>query len=146
MTEVKDSQDLRIQKILGGEEVSVCNEATEIYFNHLKKTLELPCKVTGVEDFKWEEFYLFGPGKQKKHDELRKKQPSCQDTYVLIDIEKDVYSEWMIYEGEDLAAKVKRIPDNKEFWLGLCEIKGTDKNSNNYQLLRDYSVWFVNNL
>jgi len=143
-TYTKDAQELRIAKILGSEDIDVCDEATETYLKYLKNTLDLPCKVTGVEDFRWEEFYIIGLGDQGEHNELRKTQPSCMDTYMLIDIEKDIFSEWMMFSDEDLAAKVKRISDKKEFWLGLSEIEATDNKSKNYQLLHDYSVWLIN--
>jgi hypothetical protein len=62
----------------------------------------------------------------------------------LVAIEQEVYSEWMMF-CEDLAGRVRRKSDGKEFYLGLAEIKAVDKKSVNYQLLDDYAVWFVNN-
>jgi hypothetical protein len=40
---------------------------------------------------------------------------------------------------------MKRVSDKKKFTLPLAELKAADKRSKNYQLLDDYSVWFVNN-
>jgi hypothetical protein len=37
------------------------------------------------------------------------------------------------------------ISDKKKFVLPLADLKSTDRKSKNYQLLDDYSVWFVNN-
>ena len=51
----------------------------------------------------------------------------------------------MMFHGGDLAGQVRRKSDGKEFYLGLAEIKAVDEKSLNYQLLDDYSVWFVNN-
>jgi hypothetical protein len=39
---------------------------------------------------------------------------------------------------------VKRLSDQKEFILELDYLKAVDKKSKNYQLLDDYSVWYVN--
>jgi hypothetical protein len=51
----------------------------------------------------------------------------------------------MLFWGEDIGADVRRISDGKKFLLGISELKATNKKSKNYQLLDDYSVWFVNN-
>ena len=49
-----------------------------------------------------------------------------------------------MHPDEDIGGRVRRRSDNREFWLGLSELEATDKKSKNYQLLDDYSVWFVN--
>jgi len=59
-------------------------------------------------------------------------------------VERDVVSEWMLFGGEDIAARVRRKSDGKEFYLGLAELKAIDKRSPNYQLLDDYAVFFTN--
>ena len=51
----------------------------------------------------------------------------------------------MMFIDEDLAARVRRKSDAKEFYLGLAEIEAVEQSSINYLLLDDYSVWFVNN-
>ena len=88
-----------------------------------------------------------GQGKSKQIRDIMKMhpQPSDQDTFELLAIEKDVDSEWMMYHGEDLAGHVRRKSDGQEFYLGLAEIKAVDEESLNYQRLDDYAVWFVNN-
>lgn len=139
-----DEQDARIEEIIGIDEADF-EDGVDKFLCHLKSSLQLPCDVTGIEDFDWEEFYLLGPGDSKEYKQLRKDQPSYQDTFELLAIEKDVYSEWMMFHDEDLAAHVRRKSDGKEFVLGLAEIEAVDKKSLNYQLLDDYSVWFVNN-
>ena len=144
MTEL-DEQDERIEAILGENESLSFDESVEKFYDYLTKFLQLPCDVTGIEDFQWEEYYVLGPGSPQKYQELRQAQPSYQDTFELLAIEKDVYSEWMMYHGEDLAGQVRRKSDGQEFYLGLVEIKAVDEESLNYQLLDDYAVWFVNN-
>lgn len=145
MTEL-DPQDTRIEAIIGDEnESSNFGDAVEKFYDHLARFLQFPCDVTGIEDFRWEERYVFGAGDSKEYQKLRKIQPSYQDTFVLLAIEKDTYSEWMLFHGEDLTGYVRRKSDGKEFYLGLAEIEVVDKKSKNYQLLNDYSVWFVNN-
>ncbi len=141
----QDEQDARIDAILGGTQEMSLEDARNKFYDHLRGTLELPCVVTGIEDFNWEEFYVFGPGSSKEYERLRKTQPSYQDKYELLGIEKDVFSEWMLFRGDDLGAHVRRQSDGREFYLGLAELKAVDKKSRNHQLLDDYSVWLVNN-
>ena len=64
--------------------------------------------------------------------------PSYTDTFILEKIDER-YDE---YHG--LIAKVIRTTDKKRFQIPLCDLKSTNKKSNNYKLLDDYSVWSVN--
>jgi len=88
-----DAQDERIKRILGDDEDLPFNEAVDAFCKHLQHSLELPCEVTGIEDFRWEEFYVIGPGNQREYQRLRKSQPSYQDRYELLDLENGVISE-----------------------------------------------------
>ena len=80
----------------------------------------------------------------REYKRLKKTQPSYRDRYQLLSIDRDGPSEWMLF-WEDIAAHVRRTSDGKPFVLGLSELKATDKKSDNYRLLDDYGVWFVNN-
>jgi len=140
----KDPQDERIEAILGETVDSDFDQAVEAFYEYIKVDLLLPCEVTGIEDFRWEEFYVLGPGSKREYDQLKKTQPSYRDRYTLFDIGRGTESQWMLFPGEDITAHVRRISDGKEFCLGLAELKATDRKSENCQLLDDYSVWFVN--
>ena len=141
-----DEQEKRIEAIIGEDEDDLTFEdARERFFQHLSLSLQLPCDVTGIEDFDWEEPYVFGDWDQDEYKRLKKTQPSYKDTFQLLAIHKDVFSEWMLFQGDDLTAEVRRKSDNKEFYLGLAEIKAVKKSTLNAQLLDDYSVWIVNN-
>ncbi len=140
-----DAQDKRIAAILGEIEDLTFDETIDIYYEYLKTNLSLPCEVTGIEDFRWEEFYVFGPGDEEEYDHLKKTQPSYTDRYELPGIDRKGKSEWMLCWEGDIGANVRRISDGREFLLGLSELEATDKKSKNYQLLDDYSVWLVNN-
>jgi hypothetical protein len=39
---------------------------------------------------------------------------------------------------------LRRISDRKKFTLPLSELEVTDKNNHSYQILNDFSVWFIN--
>jgi hypothetical protein len=140
-----EEQAARIDAILGNARDLTFENARERFYDYLRGALRLPCEVTGIEDFNWEEPYVFGARSRKEHEQLRKTQPSYRNKYDLLAIEKDVWSEWMLFRGEDLAAHVRRQSDGREFDLGLAELKAVDKKSGNCPLLDDYSVWFVDN-
>ena len=133
-----DKQRQRLADIFGTEGVpSVKTETLERYLEHLKQHLELPCQLTGIEDFPWEELYVIGPGSKKEHERLRKTRPSYMDTYALLSFD-DVKSRVGIFVA------VRRVSDKKKFVLPLADLKATTQQSKNDELLDDFSVWFVN--
>jgi hypothetical protein len=136
--------EARIEAILGDDTAGDIDDCIEKLFDHLTRNLVLPCEVTGVEDFDWEEPYVVGGLSPSQYRELKKTQPSYRDVYTLLSIDLDTQSEWMLCPGEDIAAHVRRRSDNREFWLGLAELKAVDKGSANQQLLDDYGKWFFN--
>jgi hypothetical protein len=140
----EDEQFARIDALLGASRKRGFHAQVRAFFEHLRRSLTLPCEVTGIEDFRWEERYVFGAGNQREYARLRKERPSYQDDYELLQIELDGHSEWMLWPGEDIAARVRRKSDRREFTLGLAELKAKDENSPTYDLLHDYSVFFVN--
>ncbi|MFH1008486.1 MAG: hypothetical protein V1800_13450 [Candidatus Latescibacterota bacterium] len=141
-----DAQYARIAEILGDDEKATFEDRLDTFYSHLESSLKLPCDVTGIQDFSWEEYYVIGPGDPKEYERLRKNQPSYEDTFELLAIENGVVSPWMIFHGEDLVGQVRRKTDGKDFRLGLSEIEAVDKRSKNCQLLNDYAVWFANSL
>ena len=95
-------------------------------------------ELTGIEDFNWEEFYIFGPGSKREYEILKKTRPSYTDIYVLNSIDNE-------YNGHfGLIANVTRKSDKKNFQIPLADLKAIDIKTRNYQLLDDYSVWCVN--
>jgi len=119
-------------------------ECFDRFYQLLTTSLQLPCDVTGVEDFQWEGFYVIGPGSAKEHKRLRQTQPSYRDIYELLAVKNGVDSDWMLLPGIDLAAHVRRKSDGRTFYLGLSEIKAVDKKSQNHELLESFADWFVN--
>ena len=122
-----DAQDLRIEAINGDDDEMSFDDCVDIFYSHLKASLQLPCDVTGIEHFRWEERYLFGPDNSKEYERLHKNQPSYKDIFELLSIERGIISEWMMFDDEDLAGLVRRKSDGKEFYLGFAEIKAIDK-------------------
>ena len=117
-----DKQDKRIAKIIlegnlnedefDEDDLWKTSETMTTYFQFLKENISLPCIMTGVESFPWEERFLFGVGNEKEHKELKKNAPSSEDTFELIKIEEDEYEETIL-------ATVKRRSDKKEFAIAL---------------------------
>ena len=139
-----DEQMRRWEAILGDADEGTQEDALIVFFKHLKANLQMPCEVTGTEDFRWEERYVIGGWSQQEYQRLKKTQPSYTDKYELLNISQDEWSEWMMF-SEDIIAHVRRKSDGKEFHLGLAELRVTDKKSPNFQLVDDYAVWLVNN-
>jgi hypothetical protein len=134
-----DKQDQRIATIFGTQDVpEVDTETLERYLDQLKQHLALPCQLTGIEDFDWEEYYVIGPGSKAEHERLRKTRPSYMDTYDLLRFEDEVDPD------EGIIVHVRRVSDKKNFLLPLANLEATLKKSPQYQLLDDYAVWFVN--
>ena len=137
----KTKQYCRIENILGDIERLSFVQTIDIFFDFLQKNLTLPCLVTGIKDFEWEEYYVFGSGSKKEYQKQRKNQPSYADIYELYNITRNAKSEWTVFK-DDIGAHVKRLSDGKKFILGLSELKTPDRKARAYQLLDDYSIWF----
>ena len=54
-----DKSEQRIHPVLGDDNERTPKNARR-YLVHLKKHLSLPLRVTGIEDFPWEEPYVLG--------------------------------------------------------------------------------------
>ena len=136
-----DTRIERVADILNSEKAPLVSRKTLIrYLEYLRKNVTLPCELTGIEDFLWEEFYVLGPGDPAEYEEEKKTKASYTDTFKLIDFED------YIDEYHGILVKTKRIigVNKKHFTLGLDWLKCTDGKSKNHQLIRDYAVWFCN--
>jgi hypothetical protein len=147
MDEQDDEQDqdvdVQYQRIAGilGEEVEppgVEEETLATYLDYLKKRIEMPCLLTGIEPFDWEERFTFGPGSKKEYEKLKVENASSTDTFELIALEEEVNEDYGII------VQVKRTSDGRRFELPLADLETKDEKSRNHELLDDYSVWFVN--
>jgi hypothetical protein len=137
-------EPVRRMEAIAGDETEDRDVAVDNVLAYLKANLTLACEVTGIEDFRWEERYVLGGWDPKEYRKLKKTQPSYTDRYQLLSLSHEGSSEWMMFWDEDISAHVRRNSDGKEFVLGLAELKATDKKSQNYQLVNDYAIWFVN--
>lgn len=132
-----DEQGKRVAAILGTEDLEVTAKALKTYRKYLIKNIEMPCRLTGSEDFPWEERFFWGAGDKREHEELKETNPSSEDDYDLLTL-PDLDVDYGIY------AKLRRVSDRKQFELPLVDLKAVDEKSKNHQLLDDYSCWFVN--
>jgi hypothetical protein len=125
----------RIAAVLGEDNQRSPQNARR-YRTHLKKALPLPVRVTGIEDFPWEEPYVMAGWDQDEYEELKKTNPSYTDKFDLLDI--------LNPECDDLIAVIKRVSDGQTFQMELSWLRCVDKKSPHYVTLNDYSVWHVN--
>jgi len=88
--------------------------------------------------FAWEEYYTFGPGSERKYEKLKKKRASYTDMFELLSFDDDYDEDY------GLVINVRRLSDKKKIALTLSDLKASDEQSRNYELLDDFSVWFVN--
>jgi len=132
-----NEQKKRIIEILG-EDVEKKDSTILKYYNYLKRNISIPCVLTGIEDFLWEEKYVLGGWDQEEYKKLKEDNPSYTDEFELVEFLKPSKGE------EDLIIIAKRLIDNKIFELELSWLKCMDSESKNYQLLYDFSVWQVN--
>jgi hypothetical protein len=100
--------------------------------------MTLPCRVTGREDFPWEERFVFGYGNKREYERLKKTNPSYEDHFDLFGFEEKPE------ENEGIIAKIRRVTDQKEFVIGLDWLEPVAEKSPDHLLLEDYSMWYVN--
>jgi len=129
----------RYEEILGVsvEKIVVSMATLRKYIKYLQKELEMPCELTGIEDFRWEEYYVLGPGDMDEYEELKKTQPSYTDTFKLIAVENDITEKRL-----GIMVSVRR--GRQKFYLPLQDLKAIDKKSLNYKLIDEYCTWIVN--
>lgn len=132
------AQEIRIEHILGEDNLKVSYQSLTAYRTHIQNSIEFPCDVTGREDFPWEEIYIYGSGDKNEYAELKKSQPSYTDIYTFMSFDNQ------IDDKNGLMVKVKRLSDSKPFVLPLADLKVTEKTSSNHELVHDYAVWYVN--
>ncbi len=138
-----NEQFKRIKAVFNTKKIpSVTGSTLRTYFEYLEANLACPCLLTGIESmgyFGWEERFEFGYGSKNRYERLRRKRGSYRDQYKLRSLEDaTVNPKW------DILVKVERIPHRKRFTIPLSELEAVDKASDTYQLLNDYSVWYVN--
>ena len=131
--------EARLRLVFGRDEVpGVTKRTMREYRRYLSKHLSRRCRVTGRDDFPWEEFYVFGPGDPEEYEELKKDRPSYADQYAIVKL----VAEPSI--GYDIMAVAERLIDGKRFELELSWLKAVDEKSSDYQLLEDFGSWQVN--
>ncbi len=133
-----NKQKQRIAEILGAESLAVTLKSLTLYRDYLRKHLNTPCVMTGIEGFPWKEKYVAGYDDKTENGDLQKKGPSHTDIYELKRFED------LIDEVAGIVVKVKRVNDNQRFILDLVSLKAVDESSKNHTLLDDYAAWFVN--
>jgi hypothetical protein len=132
-----DDREQRIEKILGPDNLTVSLKSLTLYRDYLRRHLDMPCTMTGIEGFPWDNKYVFGYADEAEYEALKRDHPSHADVYELKRFED------LIDEDAGILVKVKRVKDNRRFILDLAWLKAVDASSGNQGLLEDYSAWFI---
>ena len=120
-----------------GENVSRTHKSAKKWKLFLEKNISDPIRVTGIEDFPWEEPYIFGDWCEEEYEELKETNPSYTDEYDLHKLILDKRS-------DTIEALVCRISDKKEFTIPLDWLEGMSDLEKENQILDAYAVWHVN--
>src|SRR5688500_17539621 len=66
-----DDPLMRMEAMLGDAGLDM-DQALDVLLEHVRANLQMPCEVTGSEDFKWEEPYVLGGWDPKEYRRLKK--------------------------------------------------------------------------
>ncbi|MEG4391879.1 calcium-binding protein [Microcoleus sp. BROC3] len=130
--------ETKISKILGSKNIDCTLKNSVKYLEYIKQNIQLPCHVTGIEEFEWEEEYTMGSGSKKEYARLKKTKPSYTDRFTINRLED------LVVQEEEIFVEVQRVGDCRTFTLPLSDLESVDASSPNNQLLDDYAVWFIN--
>ena len=133
---MQDDREKRIETVLGNDNGRCARNALR-WRAHLLENLPLPLRVTGTEDFPWEERYVIGGWDPEEYKELKKSNPSFEDIFDLVEIGEPG-------KRNDLIAKIKRLSDGKEFEIGLSWLMPEGDDESLHTSLRDYGGWHWN--
>ena len=126
----------KLEEVLGTTTFKVNQTNLKKYLKYLKQNLAIPCLVTGVEEFEWEEYYTVGRGSQKEYQKLKKTQPSYTDEFNILKLDNKLD----VRDG--ILAVLERTTDNLKFTLPLAELEGVVEDSVDAKLLQYYGIWF----
>ena len=130
----------KLEEVLGTTNLEVNQSNLKKYLKYLKQNMTIPCLVTGIEEFEWEEYYTIGPGSKKEYQKLKKKQPSYTDKFNLLKLDNQLDVE------DGILAVLERNKDNLKFTLPLADLEAVVEDSVNAELLEHYTMWFYNYL
>jgi len=126
----------KLEEILGTTNLEVNQTNLKKYLKYLKQNLTIPCLVTGMEEFEWEEYYTMGNGSKKEYQKLKKTKPSYTDQFNLLKLDDKLDVKYGVF------ATLERTTDNRQFTLPLAELEAVVEDSVNAELLEDYGMWF----
>ena len=81
---------------------------------------------------------MLGPGDKREYEMLKKTQPSYTDVFKIIKISSHVDINYGLF------ATRQKLSDVKRFELPLMDLRTIDLESEDYQLIENYSIWFIN--
>ena len=131
------------------EKVRQCLEKLDSQKIH--QVLEIGCGTGAVSAYLASNYQMkvYGTDFDPEQIELAKKLFLEDDhLHFLVEDASNLNFELLSFDDEiyevGILVNVKRVSDKRKFVIPLAELEAGDKKSKNYQLLDDYSVWFVN--
>ena len=106
-----DKQTERILNIIGVDseaDAIVTGENLQKYLEFLKENIEMPCMLTGIEDFSWEEYYVLGPGSEKEYNKVLHNLP------CLLGFPAAYSRKSLLYLGDEQRAGILKISFNSK--------------------------------
>lgn len=120
-----------------GNTPDVSGKSLVTYGTYLKQHLASPLRVQASEEFDWEEPYLLSGLDSPEYKALRADQPSHLDVFMLTAI-PDIPD-----AASGLLAEVRREGDEKQFVVPLHLIEAIDPKSSDFEVLKEYTIWFL---
>jgi len=107
------------------------NQVKEKLLHQLGDNLEL----TPSESFDWEDEFIEVGGTPKQLEEMKKSRPAFGDNFRLKGL---IVNE----QRSVIMAQVNRVTDNKDFTIDLHLMEAQNSNSNEFDMLKEYSIWY----
>jgi len=120
-----------------GEDVFRSASNTRRWLDYILNQVALPTRVSGIEEFSWEEPYIIGGWDQEEYKELKKTNPSFSDIYELVGIS-------LPENGDTLMAQIVRISDRLTFHMRLCFLEGCSGDKIVDSIIDTYAYWHYN--
>ncbi|MGF1492093.1 MAG: hypothetical protein ACFBSC_06490 [Microcoleaceae cyanobacterium] len=134
-----DQFEERVAAVLKTDNLMLDRNKLKKYLAYLKQAIQSPCYLTGGDVFEWEEeHFQTNHHSTAKYEQLKQDHASHTDVFLL----KKFASQFSLDDG--LYVEVERTSDHKSFTLPLIDLVAADPDSENYPLIDDYCVWFVN--
>jgi hypothetical protein len=130
-----------MRQLLGTQNTLINKTNLKKYLSYLKKSLNLPCLATGLDDMilDEEDYQDFNQSKKKRNVFLT--MPVEDEIYKIIGFNNYFDEEFGILVEVEPSPE-KRTKDKPILTVPLAQLEAYDPTSEDYELLETYSIWF----